>query len=104
LRQRCVTLTINVGYILDVNISPRDPRWIGAWWVGFLMFGIGSVVSALPVMCFPRKFREKPKLQSSSLKNERPVKVMGGNRIVDYNLLDNHMFIYKSTPTTKRSE
>ena len=29
---------------------------------------------------------------------------MGGNRIVDYNLLDNHMFIYKSTPTTKRSE
>jgi hypothetical protein len=61
------------------------------------MFGIGSVVSALPVMCFPRKFREKPKLQSSSLKNERPVKVMGGNRIVDYNLLDNHMFIYKSS-------
>lgn len=65
------------------------------------MFGIGSVASSLPIMCFPRNFREKPKIQSSSLKNERPVKVMGGNRIIDYNLLDNHMFIYKSTLTSK---
>lgn len=40
---------------LDVNISPRDPRWIGAWWIGFLAFGIGSILSAFPVMLFPRR-------------------------------------------------
>ncbi|XP_060063799.1 solute carrier organic anion transporter family member 2B1-like [Ylistrum balloti] len=44
----------------DVDITPRDPRWIGAWWIGFLMFGGASIVFAMPMALFPRHIK-KPK-------------------------------------------
>ncbi|XP_060069119.1 solute carrier organic anion transporter family member 2A1-like [Ylistrum balloti] len=44
----------------DVNISPRDPRWVGAWWLGFLLFGFLAILAGIPVFCFPRRFKPKP--------------------------------------------
>lgn len=44
----------------DVPISPRHPAWIGAWWLGFVVFGLMSFVIALPLVCFPRRMRPKP--------------------------------------------
>ncbi|VDI50018.1 solute carrier organic anion transporter family, member 3A [Mytilus galloprovincialis] len=41
----------------DVTITTRDPRWIGAWWLGFLIFGIISIVISLPLFCFPKHFQ-----------------------------------------------
>ncbi|XP_052765367.1 solute carrier organic anion transporter family member 2A1-like [Mya arenaria] len=38
----------------SVDITPRDPRWIGAWWLGFLVFGGFAVLFSVPTMCFPR--------------------------------------------------
>ncbi|XP_052765230.1 solute carrier organic anion transporter family member 2A1-like [Mya arenaria] len=38
----------------SVDITPRDPRWIGAWWLGFLVFGGFSLLFSVPIMCFPR--------------------------------------------------
>lgn len=35
-------------------MTPRDPRWIGAWWLGFLMFGTMALVVSLLVFFFPR--------------------------------------------------
>ncbi|CAC5359877.1 SLCO3A [Mytilus coruscus] len=43
------------GFYIDVSIRPRDPNWIGAWWLGFLVFGIMSIASAVPIFLFPRK-------------------------------------------------
>ncbi|XP_076083962.1 solute carrier organic anion transporter family member 2A1-like [Mytilus galloprovincialis] len=43
----------------DVDMSPKDPRWIGAWWLGFVVFGIMTLVSALPVLCLPRYLADK---------------------------------------------
>ena len=28
--------TVDVG---DISITPEDPRWVGAWWIGFLLSG-----------------------------------------------------------------
>lgn len=36
-------------------IKPRDPNWIGAWWLGFLVFGIMAMLSAIPIFIFPRR-------------------------------------------------
>ncbi|XP_069105984.1 solute carrier organic anion transporter family member 3A1-like [Argopecten irradians] len=44
----------------DVYITPRDPRWVGAWWVGFLLFGFLAILSGIPVFFFPRRFKPKP--------------------------------------------
>ncbi|KAK7491737.1 hypothetical protein BaRGS_00016993 [Batillaria attramentaria] len=38
----------------DISMSLSDPRWIGAWWLGFLVIGIATLVTSLPLFCFPR--------------------------------------------------
>ncbi|CAE1162807.1 unnamed protein product [Acanthosepion pharaonis] len=41
------------------NITPHDSRWIGAWWLGFLVFGAASFVAALPMFYFPKKMKNR---------------------------------------------
>ena len=36
-----------------MNLTPKDPRWIGAWWLGFLVFGLLFFVLALIISGFP---------------------------------------------------
>lgn len=40
---------------LATNLNPRHPKWIGAWWMGFLFFGCLAVVTSLPLFWFPRR-------------------------------------------------
>ena len=42
---------------IDIDIGPKDPRFIGAWWLGFVILGFASMLIALPVMCFPRTLK-----------------------------------------------
>ncbi|OWF41742.1 solute carrier organic anion transporter family member 2A1-like [Mizuhopecten yessoensis] len=41
----------------DVPITPKDPRFIGAWWLGFLVFGLGSLLVAIPIILFPNRIK-----------------------------------------------
>ncbi|ESO98537.1 hypothetical protein LOTGIDRAFT_174220 [Lottia gigantea] len=43
----------------EVDISPLHPRWIGAWWLGFIIFGTLCIFSAIPMFFFPRKFENE---------------------------------------------
>ncbi|EYC04990.1 hypothetical protein Y032_0084g1713 [Ancylostoma ceylanicum] len=44
---------------LDFGINgPSDPRWYGAWWIGFLAAGLASFVTSLPLCMFPRKLND----------------------------------------------
>ncbi|VDI78739.1 solute carrier organic anion transporter family, member 3A [Mytilus galloprovincialis] len=78
----------------DVDISPRDPRWIGAWWIGFLTFGLGSILTGLPVMCFPKRFHVK-----QNNVNTKVVKKKRKTRIIEeffkdiYGLLRNKLYV-----------
>ncbi|CAC5397332.1 SLCO3A [Mytilus coruscus] len=38
----------------ETTMEPTDPRWIGAWWIGFLLFGVLGIASGLPLLCCPR--------------------------------------------------
>lgn len=40
-----------------------DPRWIGAWWIGFLVSGMLMLLLAIPLSLFPRDFRKSKKQQ-----------------------------------------
>lgn len=34
-----------------------DPRWIGAWWLGFPVFSIVLIVAAIPMFFYPKMMR-----------------------------------------------
>nr|XP_032816067.1 solute carrier organic anion transporter family member 1C1-like [Petromyzon marinus] len=52
----CARVFVDIGFInmADVAISPRDARWVGAWWLGFLISGTVVLATAIPFWFFPR--------------------------------------------------
>lgn len=39
----------------EVQLTNKDPRWVGAWWLGFLVAASLVALSALPYFFFPRE-------------------------------------------------
>ncbi|PIO66434.1 hypothetical protein TELCIR_11851 [Teladorsagia circumcincta] len=39
-------------------IARSDPRWIGAWWIGFLASSIAALLVAFPILGFARELPE----------------------------------------------
>ncbi|XP_053575107.1 solute carrier organic anion transporter family member 1A2 [Bombina bombina] len=47
---------VDVGFIdLDeVTITLTDARWVGAWWLGFLISGVANLIAAVPFWFLPK--------------------------------------------------
>lgn len=46
------------------SLDPRDSRWVGMWWGGFLLCGLLLIVVAIPFFLFPKVLtHEKKKLK-----------------------------------------
>ncbi|XP_076835814.1 solute carrier organic anion transporter family member 2B1 isoform X2 [Brachyhypopomus gauderio] len=39
----------------SIKLDKSDPRWVGAWWLGFLVAGTLLFLTSLPYLFFPRK-------------------------------------------------
>lgn len=37
-----------------VTLTPDSPRWVGAWWIGFLISGALAFIVAFPIAGFPK--------------------------------------------------
>ncbi|CAG5123254.1 unnamed protein product [Candidula unifasciata] len=61
------------------QLTPRHPSWIGAWWLGFVVFGLLAVIAAIPLFCFPRKL-PRNKVKDAPLTQKTPA---GLNAIED---------------------
>ncbi|XP_058414660.1 solute carrier organic anion transporter family member 1B3-like [Diceros bicornis minor] len=54
-------LWVDVGYVdlSSIRITPKDSRWVGAWWLGFLVAGLLSIISSIPFFFLPKSL-DKP--------------------------------------------
>ncbi|XP_030068374.1 solute carrier organic anion transporter family member 4A1 isoform X2 [Microcaecilia unicolor] len=39
---------------VHTDLSPENPLWVGAWWIGFLGAGAASVLISFPILGYPR--------------------------------------------------
>ncbi|KAK7091375.1 solute carrier organic anion transporter family member 4A1-like [Littorina saxatilis] len=46
------------------GISPANPRWVGAWWMGFLVSGTAAIIISLPMFGFPKVLPESGKYRA----------------------------------------
>ena len=63
-----VFLSIYVDPWVDTRLTETDPGWVGAWWIGFVICGVLSLLVAPPFFLFPRKlsnFEEVMKVRKS---------------------------------------
>ncbi|XP_036433228.1 solute carrier organic anion transporter family member 1C1-like [Colossoma macropomum] len=58
----CANLYVDIGFVNmeSVFITPQDSRWVGAWWLGYLVAGALSLLSALPFWFLPSALPEVP--------------------------------------------
>ncbi|XP_047599212.1 solute carrier organic anion transporter family member 1C1 isoform X1 [Lutra lutra] len=74
----CAKLYVDIGFVnLDhITITPKDPQWVGAWWLGYLIAGIVSLLAALPFWCLPKSLPRHRSKEDSSSSSEKSKFIM----------------------------
>ncbi|KAG7522502.1 solute carrier organic anion transporter family member 1C1-like isoform X1 [Solea senegalensis] len=52
----CAKIYVDIGYMdmETVTITPSDARWVGAWWLGYIIAGIITLMTAVPFWFLPK--------------------------------------------------
>ncbi|XP_034025265.1 solute carrier organic anion transporter family member 1C1 [Thalassophryne amazonica] len=52
----CAKIYVDIGFVPmeSITITPADARWVGAWWLGYLIAGVITLLSAIPFWFLPR--------------------------------------------------
>uniref|UniRef100_A0A668AI31 Solute carrier organic anion transporter family member n=1 Tax=Myripristis murdjan TaxID=586833 RepID=A0A668AI31_9TELE len=52
----CAKIYVDIGFVNmeTITITPADARWVGAWWLGYLIAGVITLLSAIPFWFLPR--------------------------------------------------
>ncbi|XP_045319794.1 solute carrier organic anion transporter family member 1C1 isoform X3 [Leopardus geoffroyi] len=64
-------------YIDHITITPKDPQWVGAWWLGYLIAGIVSLLAAVPFWCLPKSLPRPRSREDSNSSSEKSKFIMG---------------------------
>uniref|UniRef100_A0A2K6G5S0 Solute carrier organic anion transporter family member n=1 Tax=Propithecus coquereli TaxID=379532 RepID=A0A2K6G5S0_PROCO len=54
-----------------ITITPKDPQWVGAWWLGYLIAGIISLLAAVPFWCLPKSLPRPQRGEDSNSSTEK---------------------------------
>uniref|UniRef100_A0A8C0BMB4 Solute carrier organic anion transporter family member n=1 Tax=Buteo japonicus TaxID=224669 RepID=A0A8C0BMB4_9AVES len=61
---------VDIDKVTGVQLTNKDPRWVGAWWLGFLVAASLVALSAVPYFFFPREMPKEylPSLPSGAVR------------------------------------
>lgn len=54
----------------DHGINTEDPRWLGAWWLGFVIIGLSGLLG-LPLALFPRSLMKREAIFRANLNSKK---------------------------------
>ncbi|KAG9345642.1 hypothetical protein JZ751_008786 [Albula glossodonta] len=62
----CAKLYVDIGFVdLDtVSINHKDSRWVGAWWLGFLVTGAVVLLAGIPFWFLPKSLQKQGEQKS----------------------------------------
>ena len=55
-----------VFIFIRLGLTPESKVWVGAWWIGFLIFSFVCLLVAIPLIAFPKTLPGSEKLQKIS--------------------------------------
>ncbi|XP_054609443.1 solute carrier organic anion transporter family member 1C1-like isoform X2 [Dunckerocampus dactyliophorus] len=63
---------VDVGFVdlESVTINYKDSRWVGAWWLGFIVTGTIILLSSIPFWFLPKSLPKQGKEKSQSKRTE----------------------------------
>ncbi|NXM06969.1 SO1C1 protein, partial [Tyrannus savana] len=78
----CAKLYVDIGFIdLDsITITPKDVQWVGAWWLGYLIAGVISVLAGIPFWFLPKHLPRPESRKDSSTSSEQSKFIIEDNR------------------------
>ncbi|XP_030397598.1 solute carrier organic anion transporter family member 1C1-like isoform X2 [Gopherus evgoodei] len=78
----CAKLYVDIGFVdLDsITITHNDARWVGAWWLGYLIAGVLSVLAAIPFWFLPKHLPRPESRKDSSTFSEQSKFITEDNR------------------------
>ena len=44
----------HIIFVFRLGFGPRDTRWVGAWWMGFVITAVAFAVLAIPLFGYPK--------------------------------------------------
>ncbi|XP_022240822.1 solute carrier organic anion transporter family member 3A1-like isoform X2 [Limulus polyphemus] len=80
----CIGFYVNFPFETSNNLTPNDPQWVGAWWLGLCMVGATLFLTVFPMASFPRKL---PQSYSSP---QRQMAIVQLNGQVNGNMCNNN--------------
>lgn len=59
---------VDFGYVdlSSIRITPKDSRWVGAWWLSFLSAGLFSLITSIPFFFLPKNLDKPQKERKGS--------------------------------------
>nr|XP_004664435.1 solute carrier organic anion transporter family member 1B3 [Jaculus jaculus]XP_044995464.1 solute carrier organic anion transporter family member 1B3 [Jaculus jaculus] len=60
---------VDVGFVdlSTIRITPKDSRWVGAWWLSFLVSGLLCIISSIPFFFLPKNpYKPKKERKAST--------------------------------------
>ncbi|XP_009977473.1 PREDICTED: solute carrier organic anion transporter family member 1C1 isoform X1 [Tauraco erythrolophus] len=69
----CAKLYVDIGFVdLDsITITHKDVQWVGAWWLGYLIAGVISVLAGIPFWFLPKHLPKPEGRKDSSSSSEQ---------------------------------